>query len=90
MDWRSRFYNDIYLGFDLWVKASIRLWKTFRDITDMTLADEDTNSILADNDNKAIQGNVAMQAAPLDVQMLNQCKWHHVVTTFGSNASGAT
>ena len=30
----------------------------------MTLADEDTNSILADNDNWAIQGNVAMQVEP--------------------------
>ena len=27
----------------------------------VTLADEDTNSILADNANRAIQGNVAMQ-----------------------------
>ena len=31
------------------------------DLTDVTLADEDTNSILTDNDNRAIQGNVAMQ-----------------------------
>ena len=31
------------------------------DLTDVTLADEDTNSILADNANRAIQGNVAMQ-----------------------------
>ena len=38
--------------------------RPFWDFTDMTLADEDTNSILADNDNGAIQGNVAMQAAP--------------------------
>ena len=31
------------------------------DLTDVTLADEDTNSILTDNVNRAIQGNVAMQ-----------------------------
>ena len=31
------------------------------DLTDVTLADEDTNSILTDNANRAIQGNVAMQ-----------------------------
>ena len=43
----------------------------FADLTDVTLADEDTNSILADNDNRAIQSNVAMQVAPPDVQMLN-------------------
>ena len=43
------------------------------DLTDVTLAGEDTNSILADNDNRAILGNVAMQVVPPDVQMLNQC-----------------
>ena len=42
----------------------------FADLTDVTLADEDTNSIFADNYNRAIQGNVAMQVAPPDVQML--------------------
>ena len=31
----------------------------FADLTDVTLADEDTNSILTDNANRAIQGNVA-------------------------------
>ena len=31
------------------------------DLTDVTLADIDTNSIPADNANRAIQGNVAMQ-----------------------------
>ena len=31
------------------------------DLTYVTLADEDTNSILTDNANRAIQGNVAMQ-----------------------------
>ena len=33
------------------------------DLTDVTLADEDTNSILTDNANRAIQSNVAMQVA---------------------------
>ena len=31
------------------------------DFTDVTLADEDTNSILTDNAKRAIQGNEAMQ-----------------------------
>ena len=31
------------------------------DFTDMTLADEDTKSILTDNAKKAFQGNVTMQ-----------------------------
>ena len=30
------------------------------DLTDVTLADEDINSILTDNANRAIQGNVAV------------------------------
>ena len=34
------------------------------DLTDVTLADEDINSIQTDDANKAIQSNVAMQVAP--------------------------
>ena len=34
----------------------------------MTLADEDTNSILTDNVNRAIEGNVAMQVWWLTLQ----------------------
>ena len=36
--------------------------RPFADLTDMTLADEDTNSILIDNANRAFQGNVATRA----------------------------
>ena len=32
----------------------------FANLTDVTLADEDTNSIQTDNAKRAIQGNVAM------------------------------
>ena len=32
----------------------------FADLTDVTLVDEDTKSILTDNANRAIQGNQAM------------------------------
>ena len=32
----------------------------FADLTDVTLVDEDTKSILTDNANRAIQGNRAM------------------------------
>ena len=35
--------------------------RRFADLTDVTLADEDTNSILTDNTNMAIQGNMTMQ-----------------------------
>ena len=43
-------------------------------LTDVTLADEDTNSILTDNANRVIQGNVAMQlmqVAPSGGQIWN-------------------
>ena len=36
----------------------------------MNQADEDTNSILTDNDNGAIQGNVAMQMAQPDGKLM--------------------
>ena len=45
----------------------------------MTLADEDTNSILIDNANRAIQGNVAMHVTLPGGQLWNQCKWCHLV-----------
>ena len=35
--------------------------RPFADLTDVTLADEDTNSILTDNADRAFQGNVAMR-----------------------------
>ena len=37
--------------------------------TDVTLADEDTNSILNDNANRATQGNVAMQTMKYGVKL---------------------
>ena len=58
--------------------------RPFADLTDMTLADEDTNSIITDNANRAIQGNVdatwwqsweTKQVAPSSGQIGNQCKW---------------
>ena len=36
----------------------------FADLTDVTLADEDSNSIPTDDVNRAILGNEAMQVAP--------------------------
>ena len=45
----------------------------FADLTDVTLADEDTNSTLTDNANRAIQGNVAMRVTLPGGQLWNQC-----------------
>ena len=47
----------------LWVRVS-ETDTPFADLTDVTLADDDSNSILTDDVNKAILGNVAMQEAP--------------------------
>ena len=47
------------LGSDLWVRLSVSP-RGFADLTDVTLADEDTKPILTDNANRTIQGNVAM------------------------------
>ena len=58
------------------VRPSVTNWRLWN-LTDVTLADEDTNSILTDNANRAIQGNVAMQ-------------WCNLVANFGSNANGAS
>ena len=48
------------MGSDLWVCMSVTE-RPFVDLTDVTLADEDTNSTLTDNANRAFQGNVAMR-----------------------------
>ena len=40
----------------------------FVDLTDVTLADEDSNSIPTDDVNRAFLGNAAMQVAPSDGQ----------------------
>ena len=44
----------------------------FADLTDVTLADEDTNSIPTDNADRAFQGNVAMQVTQPGGQLWNQ------------------
>ena len=63
----------------LWVWMSISV-----DLTDVTLADEDTNPIPTDNANRAIQGNVVMVMQPGD-----QCKLCHLVAKYATDASGA-
>ena len=44
------------------------------DLTDVTLADEDTSSKLTDNAKKAFQGNVAAQVTQPGGQLWNQAK----------------
>ena len=50
----------------------------------MTLVDENINSILADDDNRAIPSDVAI------AQAIWQFKWRHLVAKFVTNASIAT
>ena len=51
---------------------SISEWVTLlRLLTDVTLVDEDTNSILTHYANREIQGNVVMHVAPPDDQFLS-------------------
>ena len=54
------------LGSDLWVLIYLTqsIQDYVADLTDVTLADEDSNSTPADDVNRAILGNVAMQVAP--------------------------
>ena len=67
---REDFYRtQVSLGSDLWVLMSVRTSVSHRlcaDLTDVTLTDEDSNSIPLPTDhiNRAILGNVAMQVAP--------------------------
>ena len=55
----SNYQTQVYLGSDPW-SESLKLQHLCADLTDVTLTDEDTNPILTDNANRAIQGNVAM------------------------------
>ena len=60
----AHFYRtQVSLGSDLWVRLSQTHSLTIpcADLTDVTLAAEDTNSILADNAKREIQSNEAMQ-----------------------------
>ena len=79
--------QNINLGSDLWVRMSVTE-RLCVDLTDVTLADEDTNSILTDNANRAIQGNVAMQVMQSGGQLWKQCKWRHLVAKSTTYESG--
>ena len=53
------------------------------DLTDVSLVDEDINSILADDTDRAISDNWdQMQVAPPGDQVWIKCKWRHLEATF--------
>ena len=51
---QSFYRTQVNLGSDSWVRMSVSESTTCIDLADVTLADEDTNSILADNANRAM------------------------------------
>ena len=88
----SFYRTQVNLGSDLWVRMSVRHWVSPTpcwNLTELTLADEDTKSILTDNANRAIQGNVTMQVMQPGGQVWKQCKWRHLMTKFWTNPSCA-
>ena len=83
------YLTKVNLGSDLCVRVS-ETDACCRDLTDVTLADEDedNNSIPTDNANRAIQGNVAMKVTEAGAkfvtggQIPNQFKWCHIIVKF--------
>ena len=71
---KSFYRTQVYLGSDLWIRNPDVSKRALCDLTDVTLADEDTKSILTDSANRAIQGNVALQVLQPGGQLWNRCK----------------
>ena len=68
------FYRtQVSLGSNLWVRLSLtQTERPFADLTDVTLANEDTNPILTDNANRTFQGNLATRVTQPGGQIWNQ------------------
>ena len=66
-----RFLSDPGVPGLIFVSGCPSLRHLWLDLTDVTLADEDTNSIITDNANRAIQSNMAMQMTPPGGQTYN-------------------
>ena len=70
MDQFCFYPTQVSLGCDIYGSGCLKLTYTpFANLTDVTLADEDTNSILTDNVNRAIKGNVAMKIVQSGFQL---------------------
>ena len=63
--WAKNAVGATFFSSDTWGpiygSECLKLQDLCADFTDVTLADEDTNSIQTDNANRAMQGNVAKQ-----------------------------
>ena len=56
------------------------------DLTDVTLVDEDANSILADKADRAIPGKLEMQVSPPRDRIWIKYKWRHLEAKFVNSA----
>ena len=65
------YQTKVYLRSDLCVTIRMSEILLRVDLTDVTLADEDTNSILTDDAKRAIPGNMEIQVAPPGGQVFN-------------------
>ena len=67
------FLSDPGVPGPIYGSESLRLTKRpFADLTDVTLADEDTNPILTDNANRTFQDNLATRVTQPGGQIWNQ------------------
>ena len=72
--------------------SSVSNWLTergFADLTDVTLADEDTTSMITDNANRTIQVN-ALQVTQPAGQLWYQFRYCHLVPQFSTDVSSTT
>ena len=86
----GNYRTQVSLGSDLWVRLSF----TEEPCCRLNLSDEDTNSILTDNANRAIQGYLAMQVTQPGGQLWNQAMQvmspdDQILNQFATNPSGA-
>ena len=68
------------LGSDLWVLMSVThsIQDYVADLTDVTLADEDSNSIPTDDVNRVFLGNVAMQEVAKNLKKKSRPKLRNI------------
>ena len=72
----TKFLSDPGIPSPIYGSNSLSQTETpFADLTDVTLVDEDTNSIPTNNTNRTIQDNVAMPVTNPGDQFENICKW---------------
>jgi len=69
------FLSDPGIPGPIYGSGSMKLWDFVADLTDVTLVDEDINSIPTNNTNRTIQDNVAMPVTNPGDQFENICKW---------------